>query len=976
MRKPCLLVAVLLPLVAASARPPAAVFEDVFELGRPNAAFLATTDSHSGMKAYLRKKKYRQLRDPVPQASTMAAYTAAHERYQSLEEKRNDRIRMENLRQLASGTSVRTKRLEPQPSARPQPRSKQPKRIDIVPREVFKFELSDAMIAAHPQDQPTGDASKARTKRSERVEPVPREIFRFELGDAMVSRRHAAKSLNTSAPAPAGAAPPLHSRHRRSANADPRDYVKFELEDGRTPEGYRGARGHQTTSSTQQPSPASTAKPPASTRTPENLRHPFTSSDSYRRGKVFDEIVERPGRRRAVPRKEKRDSGTQEAQVEEAAGEQGEEPVADMSPEESRRVRVRGRKPKQIANYEDLPPGVQKAIDIAIKENERMNGAMMTVVSAGETGSIAVTSSTPSTSYQFGDKKPKTKKPYSATTTKITEPKFVPSAKLSETRLPAVEEESNGQTGFLPSQGAVPVTGAPESATGKPAQVPNTLPGIPKAWWSYSDLRRPKRLYHKAAYQPHHHQAPLGVVSPQYVNTFKPLAQHGAEPSGSGNELSGGYHRRPALFTPTSAPGGGHASSEVGFGPADEVYIKERPKIQYVIKEIPVQVKQPRTKITVQPSISISYDKDVTGPGTGPADSGHRGYDNPYGPIELQYEQPAQAVSKELPKSFQNMKIVVPDPHDDSREQKYQEQQQQEQYQFESYKSSNEIDTTGSSIAALSALIGQRPSVQLHGLNELLHMPVPMGGQHPQRRPQDSTAPITFPESSTPAAPTPKPSRPGYRSVQIDHGPKILYDDDSLYRTVQMNPQLQVPTGKEYTPIKELVADVADSDLIGPTIAPPTHATYIIGTGRQPSSTPAPIVEHHAEFNEEEAGHESNAYRHVNVHSTPSPLALGDGLASHRYQEQHHHHHHHHHHDGSDEHYDDSEGYAFGYRVRDFHTGNDFGHVQNHDNGVTRGEYHILLPDGRVQNVRYMADEQGFHADVTYESVHQPHEAQ
>ncbi|XP_058065617.1 uncharacterized protein LOC131215248 [Anopheles bellator] len=941
MRKPCLLVAVLLPLVAAGARPPAAVFEDVFELGRPNAAFLATTDSHSGMKAYLRKKKYRQLRDPVPQASTMAAYTAAHERYQSLEEKRNDRIRMENLRQLASVSSVRTKRLEPQPTARPQQRSKQPKRIDIVPREVFKFELADAMITPlELPDQPTGDASKARTKRndpgSERVEPVPREIFRFELGDAMVSRRHAAKSLNTSGPA---AVPPFHSRHRRSANADPRDYVKFELEDGRTAEGYRGARA----------------------RTPENLRHPFTSSDSYRRGKVFDEIVERPGRRRAVPRKEKRDSGTQEAQIQEAEqGEQGEEPVADMSPEESRRVRVRGRKPKQIANYEDLPPGVQKAIDIAIKENERMNGAVMTVVAAGETGTLAVTSSTPS-SYQFGDKKPKTKKPYSAAvTTKITEPKFVPSAKLSETRLPAVEEESNGLTGFLPSQGA-PVTGAPESATSKQPQGPNTLPGIPKAWWSYSDLRRPKRLYHKAAYQPHHHQAPL-VVSPQYVNTFKP--QQGPEPSGSGNELSAGYHRRPALFTPTSPPGGRTASSEVagtGFGPSDEVYIKERPKIQYVIKEIPVQVKQPRTKITVQPSISISYDKDVTGPGTGPAD---RGYDNPYGPIELQYEQPA--VTKEPPKSFQNMKIVVPDPHDDSRE------HQEREYQYESYKTSNEIDTTGSSIAALSALIGQRPSVQLQGLSELLHMPVAMGGHASQRRPQDSTAPITFPESSTPAAPTPKPSRPGYRSVQIDHGPKILYEDDSLYRTVQMNPQLQVPTGKEYTPIKELVADVADADLIGPTIAPPTHATYVIGTGRQPS-TPAPIVEHHAEFDEEEAGHESNAYRHVNVHSTPSPLVLGDGLAAARYQEQHHHHHHHHHHDGSsDEHYDDSEGYAFGYRVRDFHTGNDFGHVQNHDNGVTRGEYHILLPDGRVQNVRYTADEQGFHADVTYESVHQP----
>ncbi|GAB0086976.1 LOC108078764 [Sergentomyia squamirostris] len=64
-------------------------------------------------------------------------------------------------------------------------------------------------------------------------------------------------------------------------------------------------------------------------------------------------------------------------------------------------------------------------------------------------------------------------------------------------------------------------------------------------------------------------------------------------------------------------------------------------------------------------------------------------------------------------------------------------------------------------------------------------------------------------------------------------------------------------------------------------------------------------------------------------------------------------------------------GYAFGYRVRDFHTGNDYGHTQNRDlDGVTRGQYHILLPDGRIQNVRYTADDDGFHAQITYDSIH------
>ncbi|XP_049542494.1 uncharacterized protein LOC125955403 [Anopheles darlingi] len=972
MRKYCLLALVPLAVLAVG-RPPAAVFEDVFELGRapPTAAYLSNNENRNGMKAYLRKK-YRHLRDPVSQGSGMAAYTAAHERYQNSEETRNDRIRMENLRKVAA--SVRTKRLDGQQQQQQQRSGKQPKRIDIIPREVFKFELADAMIFGDTNGKSDGTEPKAiRSKRSndeKRIEPVPRELFRFELADAVISPRKA-KLLGGGAGAARG---PVNGtitgeetgsrhRHRRSASPDPRDYVKFELEDAKAPEGYTRGLHPVTTGS---PTTKVTTKPPV------NLRHPFTSSDSYKRGKVFDEIVERPepesqpsGRKRVPSRKEKREK---------------QEEAVDMSPEESRRIKVRGgKKPKQIANYDDLPLGVQKAIDIAIKESERMNGKGVTVSS--ETGTVApAAAAPPPTKYFFGDKKPKTKKPYSATT-KITEPKFVPSAKIAETRLPSVEEASNGETGFLPSQPMMPITGGQDKKDRKTSANPqgresassSTLQGIPKAWWSYSDLRRPKRLYHKSVHPQQQLPQPL-VISPQYVSTFKPS---GGEQS-KANDLSPGYHHRhtatATLFTPTSQA-------------TEEVVIKERPKIQYVIKEIPVpvQVKQPRTKITVQPSISISYDKDITGPGSSES---LRGYDNPYGPVELQYDhqqqqqyQP-QPQYKEPAKSFQNMKIVIPDPKEESRE-------QEQYYDYENYNHrtiastqspppthSNEIDTTGSSIAALSALIGQRPSVQLKGLNELLHMPVQMGNHHQQQqqqqaanRPQDSTAPITFPESSTP---TPKISRPGYRSVQIENGPKIVYDD-SLYHTVQMNPQLQVPMSKEYTPISEVVSDVADADLIGPTIAPPTHATYVIGTAK---STPAPIEEHHAEFHEEEAeGHETNAYRHINVHSTAAPpIHHHPESVSHHYQEQHHHHHHHH--DGaSDEHYDDSEGYAFGYRVRDFHTGNDFGHVQNHDNGVTRGEYHILLPDGRVQNVRYTADEKGFHADVTYESVHPaPHQ--
>lgn len=61
-------------------------------------------------------------------------------------------------------------------------------------------------------------------------------------------------------------------------------------------------------------------------------------------------------------------------------------------------------------------------------------------------------------------------------------------------------------------------------------------------------------------------------------------------------------------------------------------------------------------------------------------------------------------------------------------------------------------------------------------------------------------------------------------------------------------------------------------------------------------------------------------------------------------------------------------GYAFGYQVRDHHTGNNFRHTQRQmKDGTTHGEYKILMPDGRTQNVKYKADEEGYHADVTYD---------
>lgn len=55
------------------------------------------------------------------------------------------------------------------------------------------------------------------------------------------------------------------------------------------------------------------------------------------------------------------------------------------------------------------------------------------------------------------------------------------------------------------------------------------------------------------------------------------------------------------------------------------------------------------------------------------------------------------------------------------------------------------------------------------------------------------------------------------------------------------------------------------------------------------------------------------------------------------------------------------------YEVKDAATGNDFSHKQESDGKTVRGEYKVLLPDGRNQVVTYTADEGGYNAEVKYD---------
>ncbi|XP_049832746.1 pro-resilin-like [Schistocerca gregaria] len=75
-------------------------------------------------------------------------------------------------------------------------------------------------------------------------------------------------------------------------------------------------------------------------------------------------------------------------------------------------------------------------------------------------------------------------------------------------------------------------------------------------------------------------------------------------------------------------------------------------------------------------------------------------------------------------------------------------------------------------------------------------------------------------------------------------------------------------------------------------------------------------------------------------------------------------------------HHDEDEGhgqyaakYQFGYQVRDPKTGSYFGHTESRSGHLTKGHYHVLLPDGRLQNVQYWADPSGYHAQVSFNGV-------
>ncbi|KAL1374870.1 hypothetical protein pipiens_004802 [Culex pipiens pipiens] len=65
--------------------------------------------------------------------------------------------------------------------------------------------------------------------------------------------------------------------------------------------------------------------------------------------------------------------------------------------------------------------------------------------------------------------------------------------------------------------------------------------------------------------------------------------------------------------------------------------------------------------------------------------------------------------------------------------------------------------------------------------------------------------------------------------------------------------------------------------------------------------------------------------------------------------------------------------YVFSYAVKDATSGDDFSHTQQQQvDGAVKGSYKVQLPDGRMQIVKYVADNNGYRADVTYENDPHP----
>ncbi|XP_041986125.1 uncharacterized protein LOC121738241 [Aricia agestis] len=184
----------------------------------------------------------------------------------------------------------------------------------------------------------------------------------------------------------------------------------------------------------------------------------------------------------------------------------------------------------------------------------------------------------------------------------------------------------------------------------------------------------------------------------------------------------------------------------------------------------------------------------------------------------------------------------------------------------------------------------------------------------------------------------------------------ITEDVDDIEDPNAKNPQAftPLPPSIPTVPTKDVSVKVVPSLSTIPVNYKPQEQTHIytFDEGIKQEETPvAQAVHYYQPYYEDRE--EKKKYLHTNVDSTGVQHLTEDGSVS-AY--------------GNDDlHY--AANYEFGYRVHDEEAGNYFGHAEAKKGDSTDGHYHVLLPDGRMQSVKYHAGPSGFHADISYDHI-------
>ncbi|XP_046434212.1 uncharacterized protein LOC124186497 [Neodiprion fabricii] len=230
------------------------------------------------------------------------------------------------------------------------------------------------------------------------------------------------------------------------------------------------------------------------------------------------------------------------------------------------------------------------------------------------------------------------------------------------------------------------------------------------------------------------------------------------------------------------------------------------------------------------------------------------------------------------------------------------------------------IDEERKTVEALNALLGQSPKQQLEGLNLILNKDQPVN--HPQQELQDAldlgqafVTPIPSADVNSGLA----ESGLGFPNGGLDFGEagEAIFDLGTQQNPGTPGPEFTTPRSE---PHQDRFKDI-------PVIQEHREQlTVFRKEHQQPEKQGGGILREGYQVRErEESGEDTNS---------------GVGYAA---------------------------KYNFGYHVNDYKSGNDFGHEEARDGLVTNGRYCVLLPDGRVQNVKYRVDENGYHAKVSYE---------